>query len=87
MTDSAMCSLEMALPLAPSTETTHLYPFLWPFLGASCGAVVQWKGCRGAGCSMAKQVSNLQHPSPGARLMHQLESCEGELSRREAVCY
>lgn len=87
MTDRATCSLEMALPLVPSTETIHLYPFLWPFLGASCGAGVQGKGCRGAGCSRAKQESNLQHPSPGVHLTHQLEDCEGELSHRETACY
>lgn len=68
-------------------NNTHLYPFLWPFLGASCGAGVQGEGCRGAGCSRAMQVSHLQHPSPGACLRHQLEGGEGELSCREATCY
>lgn len=73
MTDCAVCSLEKALLLAPGTETTHLYLFLWPFLDASCGAAVEGKGCSGADCSRAKQVSNLQHPSPDALLMHQLD--------------
>lgn len=68
-------------------NNTSLSIFMAHFWVPAMEWLVQGKGCGGAGCSRATQVSRLQHPSPGAGLRHQLEGCEGELRHREATCY